>query len=244
MSYGERDVSQKNFSMSQMSNVFVPIEIKFNGKLIAAALGKFEFTGINWVLEDESKFYTSETKLDEKVEQAINQEGNRNMIIKFFENMEKYGIKFENSQKRMLVAPGNTLALGRSGTGKTTVSAFKMLAIDLLFKAYSKARLNGDGNVQLEPKDLSIYSGCGIVFCTASPVLTNEVRRYYEDINIQIKEFLAKKMKQRKDKENEKNKENDDVDVVEMSQANEETKQVFDPLYNINQYILGCKQPR
>mmetsp|Transcript_42011 Transcript_42011/g.48679 ORF Transcript_42011/g.48679 Transcript_42011/m.48679 type:complete len:162 (+) Transcript_42011:1118-1603(+) len=115
------------------------------------------------------------------------------MIIKFFEGLEKYGIKFESSQKRMLVTPGNTLVLGRSGTGKTTVSAFKMLAIDLLFKTYSKMSLTDCKKVVLEPEDLTRYKGCGIVFCTASPVLTNEVRRFYKELELIIKEHLQKK---------------------------------------------------
>jgi ABC-type glutathione transport system ATPase component len=208
-----------------MKNVYVPMKIKFNGQLIAAAYQLYKFTGINWVLEDEEKFYTSEVKLDEEAEKTINTEANREMILSFFERLEKYGIKFEQSQKRMLVSPGNTLALGRSGTGKTTVSAFKILAIDLLFKAYSKAKITGKQNVVLEPKDLSLYSGCGIIFCTASPVLTNEVRRYYKEINDKIKEYLLIKQNQRLQKKNKaeaKKKEDTKLDDDERSDKTDE----------------------
>jgi superfamily I DNA/RNA helicase len=93
-----------------------------------------------------------------------------------------------------------------------------MIAIDLLFKAYAKAHLAGKANVQLEAKDLSIYSGCNTIFCTASPVLTNEVRRFYGDLNNKIKEYLIKKQKAKL----EKMKGKDEPEIVENPK--EETK--------------------
>lgn len=173
------------------------MDIKLKGKLIPVAYGLFQFDGEKWTLKNEETYYTEAIDLDKAAEKAINKDSNREMIMKFFESLEKYGIKFENSQKKMLLTTNNTLALGRSGTGKTTVSAFKVLAIDLLFKAHIKARFSPQKNITLEAKDLSIYSGCGIIFCTASPVLTNEVRRFYKDITQKIKEFLVQKQKLR-----------------------------------------------
>ena len=207
--------------------VYVPIPLRFAGKLIPSAFKLFEYDGTHWELSNEANYYTAGAKLDEKAEQVINQEGNREMILKFFENLEKYGIKFEQSQKRMLVASGNTLALGRSGTGKTTVSAYKILAIDLLFKAFTKSVKSGLKNVKLEATDLSLYTGCGIVFCTASPVLTNEVRRFYADLTQKIKEFLINKQKERlrrmqekaKNEEDKKEDSNSDEEVIDSKEA-------------------------
>lgn len=56
--------------------------------------------------------------------------------------------------------------------------------------------------VRLESKDLSGHTGLRYVFVTASPVLTNEVRRFYQNLKEQLlnhlkaKEFNTKKKEQ------------------------------------------------
>ena len=229
MYYGEHGPVGQAQGDEELSSVYLPLELKFNGKLIQSAYPLFEFDGDCWKLDSEEKYYTAGVKFDEQAEKVINQEGNKEMVLKFFENLEEYGIKFEESQKRMLISSNNTLALGRSGTGKTTVSAFKMVAIDLLFKAYSKAHLLGLNKAPLEAKDLSIYNGCGIIFCTASPVLTNEVRRFYLDLNQKIKEFLINKEKKKLEKK--KAKENEDKpEVIDQKEvSSEEVKESSKP---------------
>ena len=147
-----------------MKLVYIPIEIKTKGKLIESSYSLFQYDGSTWVCENEERYYTSGIQMDEKAEETINKQENRWAMLKFFEKLERFDIKFEKSQKRMLLSTQNTIALGRSGTGKTTVSAFKVLAIDLLFKAYSKGKLIGNRKangktVQLDAKDLSIYAG-------------------------------------------------------------------------------------
>lgn len=232
MFYGEHVPRGYAEGEDSLSSVYLPLELKYNGRLISSAYSLFEYDGCQWKLENEEKYYTAGIKLDESAEKIINQEGNKEMILKFFENLEQYGIKFEESQKKMLITSGNTLALGRSGTGKTTVSAFKMVAIDLLFKAYSKTRLTGVSNITLEAKDLSIYNGCGIIFCTASPVLTNEVRRFYFDLNQKIKEYLIGKEKKKLEKRK-KMEQKDEPDVIEKSDLNKEpSEEVKEVNYN------------
>ena len=85
-------------------------------------------------------------------------------VIKFFEGLEEYGIKFSDNQRNMLISVKNTLILGRSGTGKTTISAFKILALDLLFMAFKKKKLEKSKSYTLKLKDLQKYSGCNTVF--------------------------------------------------------------------------------
>ena len=191
----------------EMRWIYTPLTIKVNGNLIESAYRLFKYNIKDyWELENEEKFYTSGISLTEEAAKVIDEEGNKETVMKFFESLEKYGIKFEKSQKRMLISSGNTLALGRSGTGKTTVSAFKILAIELLFKAYAKSKVMGKRNVSLTAKDLSIYSGCSVIFWTASPVLTNEVRRFYKELMKTISEFLLKKQAERLKRKREKEK--------------------------------------
>ena len=231
--YGGNNPSSMGYQSEEMSVIIVPLNIKFNGSLITSAFDKFEFDGNKWELEDEKNYYTAGIKLDKEAEVAINEEANQKMVLKFFESLEKYGVTFSNSQKKMLISSNNTLVIGRSGTGKTTVSAFKMVAIDLLFKAFSKVRLTGMARVKLEAKDLSLYNGCGIAFCTASPVLTNEVRRFYQDLNEKIKEFLEKKEKKKLQKKREKENKEEPVVVNKKDAPKEESKEVINYIFII-----------
>ena len=117
-------------------------------------------------------------KVSEEAKYVLNDEDNQKMVIKFFESLEDYGIKFSENQRSMLISSTNTLILGRSGTGKTTVSAFKILALDLLFMAFKKKNISKSKTYKLALEDFNTYSGCSTIFCTASPVLTNEVKRF------------------------------------------------------------------
>ena len=116
-------------------------------------------------------------EVNEEAKETIDNEDNQKAVIQFFEGLETYGIKFSDNQRNLLISHTNTLVLGRSGTGKTTISAFKILALDLLFMVYKKNKFNDKENLKLKYKDFEKFSGCKTVFCTASPVLTNEVRR-------------------------------------------------------------------
>jgi len=80
------------------------------------------------------------------------------------------------------MAGENTLTLGRSGTGKTTLSTFKILSLQVLFIVYAKMQTKKSKEFKLVYSDLDNYNGLGIVFVTASPVLTNEVWRYYNEL--------------------------------------------------------------
>jgi hypothetical protein len=175
--------------------------------------------------------------LEEKAEKMINKEENREMVMKFFEKLKKYGIKFEESQKKMLLSTKNTLALGRSGTGKTTVSTFKILSIDLLFRAYTKSKILQTKFSELTAKDLNIYSGCGIVFVTASPVLTNEVRRFHADILDKIKQYLIEKERRKLIKiKEEKKKQEEQKDGEEEIITTKELENSSDVSYSSSLY--------
>jgi len=48
-------------------------------------------------------------------------------------------------------------------------------------------------DTKFDPDDVDSTLGLHCVFVTASPVLTNEVKRYYKKLTAQIKEELEKK---------------------------------------------------
>ncbi|CAI2383785.1 unnamed protein product [Moneuplotes crassus] len=127
-------------------------------------------------------------KYDEVISQSI-----RDSVIQFLQELEQFGIKFSKNQRSILTSDTNTLVLGRSGTGKTTVSAFKIIALDLITMVFNKYKLNNNNITKLNAKDLEDFTRCRTVFCTASPVLTNEVKRFYKDLISCIKKVLNKK---------------------------------------------------
>jgi len=98
-------------------------------------------------------------QVTKKAKEVMNEQENHNMVIRFFEGLQEYGIKFSDNQRNMLISSTNTLVLGRSGTGKTTISAFKILALDLLFMSYKKYNLYYGSSYKLSSKDFKKFSG-------------------------------------------------------------------------------------
>jgi hypothetical protein len=89
------------------------------------------------------------------------------------------------------------MVIGRSGTGKTTSAILRLFSIEMLFKIrlslYKKKNEIAFREKSLDADDIDNTIGLRCVFITASPVLTNEVRRYYERLTVQIKDQLNKK---------------------------------------------------
>ena len=86
-------------------------------------------------------------------------EKNQDMVLDFFEKLEDIGIKFSENQRKMLTSTQNTIVLGRSGTGKTTISAFKIIALDLLFMAYKKYFVHKKKSFKLTLEDFKTMTG-------------------------------------------------------------------------------------
>ena len=106
--------------------------------------------------------------------------------------MKGYSLKLSEAQKEILLSDSSTAVFGRSGTGKTTVVAFKILSLDLLFMAYKKKFVHGDSSSILMDEDFNKMTGWRTIFCTASPVLTSEVKRFYSELISSIRESLKK----------------------------------------------------
>ena len=173
--------------------VYCPMDVR---------LKTMELTDQRILVSDDAKF-------------VMDLQKNQEMVLDFFEKLEEIGIKFSENQRIMLTSTQNTIVLGRSGTGKTTISAFKIIALDLLFMSYKKFFVHKKKSFKLTLEDFKTMTGCITVFCTASPVLTNEVKRFYAELINTIKKFL--KARERKAKlnklENEEQKFNEEVEV-------------------------------
>lgn len=109
-------------------------------------------------------------------------------FIRFIRRIPNFRISLTEEQENLIKSPGNVLAIGRSGTGKTTCSILRLLSTELLFR-YSVR----DRSKRFSPEDIDRSTVLHTVFVTASPVLTNEVKNFYKKIGEHIKEKIQEK---------------------------------------------------
>lgn len=93
----------------------------------------------------------------------------------------------------MVGMSGNIVLIGRSGTGKTTTSVLRLFALEVVYKLKTLRQGNKDALFKAEHLGKSV--GLHSIFATASPVLTNEIFRYYKAVTCQVREELQKKEK-------------------------------------------------
>ena len=121
-------------------------------------------------------------------------------LVSFLEKIPNFRLKLTEEEKSLIGESGNILAIGRSGTGKTTCALLRLFATEILFKVQSNYAKSGIlKDTRFKATDVDISCGLHTIFVTASPVLTNEVRRYYEKLNDKIKHELILKDKKKKE---------------------------------------------
>lgn len=59
---------------------------------------------------------------------------NARWLVSFLESIPNFRLKLTEEEKDTIGQTGNVLALGRSGTGKTTCSVLRLFATEVLFK--------------------------------------------------------------------------------------------------------------
>lgn len=103
------------------------------------------------------------------------------------------------------------LAIGRSGTGKTTCAVLRLFSIEMLFKIrlslYQKKFQDTLKGVRCGSSDIDNAVGLHCIFLTASPVLTHEIQRYYKKLTDNIKVELEKKKKKVEEEQKKKEEE-------------------------------------
>ena len=113
-------------------------------------------------------------------------------LQKTLELLPTLEIQLNYDQLKILNSTDNMFVLGRSGTGKTTTTILRIFCQEILLIAVKKQKKLMDQYERtralellqkvkkvmprLEAKDLQNESQIRMVFATASPVLTNEVK--------------------------------------------------------------------
>jgi tetratricopeptide (TPR) repeat protein len=172
--------------------------------------------------EDKNRWLTSEAEssMEDAVTRSYVSEMNSQILstladgtscqgfINLLETLPNFRIRLTDEERDLIGTPGNVMALGRSGTGKTTCAVLRLFSSEVVFRYRSQQAQIRRGlmlaGTKLGPEDIDNRCGLHTIFVTASPVLTNEVRRYYLKLNDHIKRELERKNereRQRKQKQ-------------------------------------------
>eukprot|EP00825_Cyclidium_porcatum_P021771 TRINITY_DN24176_c0_g1_i2.p1 TRINITY_DN24176_c0_g1~~TRINITY_DN24176_c0_g1_i2.p1 ORF type:complete len:233 (-),score=36.35 TRINITY_DN24176_c0_g1_i2:115-813(-) len=163
-----------------------------------------------WVNKDKQKFF-EKLKFNQYTN-AINQNllqkyadfSSAAKLVELLQKIPNFRIQLTNEEMEAIGQSGNVLVIGRSGTGKTTCCILRLFSMEMLFKIRLTLYKNQNQNIlrdtRFDADDVDNTIGLHAVFVTSSPVLTNEVKRYYKKLTDQIKDELKKKKEREKQK--------------------------------------------
>jgi hypothetical protein len=140
-------------------------------------------------------------------------------LLSIIDQIPNLDIKLSTLQQAVVSSSENLLCLGRSGTGKTTSSVLRLFAQELMYMSLKKAQKISRNraierkmaqayqgqevsdqpvekkpiSIRLESKDFLKPSYMKTVFISASPVLVNEVNRFYTQLRESIINHLKSK---------------------------------------------------
>lgn len=133
----------------------------------------------------------------EEILEQVSDEDGTSQLLRFIKSIPKIKFRLTGEQDLMISTPENLLCLGRSGTGKTTSSALRLFASDAFFKFKEqllkfKAENPGGRNkdFQISEGFMELESNLRLLFVSASPVLVNEVKRFYVDLKVHLRDQL------------------------------------------------------
>lgn len=158
-----------------------------------------------WVTKDallraeRIKFNEFQRKVNEEILKKYVDFNSAKNLVELLKKIPNFKIKLTEEEKNVVGENGNVMVIGRSGTGKTTCAVLRLFAIEMLFKirvSLNKKKFGGMlKDTRFMADDIDQAIGLHSIFVTASPVLTNEIERYYNKLTDQIKEELEKKRK-------------------------------------------------
>lgn len=126
---------------------------------------------------------------------------NARNLVQLLQKIPNFPVKLTPQQDEIIGTNGDVILIGRSGTGKTTSAILRMFALEVVHRVREfKDKLKEEG---FGSQELKSSIGLRCLFATASPVLANEIHRYYVGLTGQIKQELDKKQKMRKAKSHE-----------------------------------------
>ncbi|KAL4461532.1 hypothetical protein ABPG74_016156 [Tetrahymena malaccensis] len=193
-----------------------------------------------WVLQDQSflKDLQSMREYQQQVSNHVISQclnfGSAQKLVNVLQKIPNFKVKLSSEQSHIISCSGNVVCIGRSGTGKTTSAVLRMFALEMLFKyrlhVYNYKHMKQAKQARFNPKDLDKMVGLRCIFVTASPVLTNEIKRYYDRLTKQLKEELIKRDEklhaEQLEKQIQKNKEQQKKENQDNVESNQDDKEL------------------
>lgn len=151
--------------------------------------------------EDEAILEAQELKagsdlMNSKILSSLTDKNSCRGFIELLKTLPRFSLKLTEEELDLIGTPGNVLALGRSGTGKTTCAILRLFGCEVIFRYQCHKEKQKRGllvsETKLRPSDIDSRCGLHSIFVTASPILTNEVRRYYGKLKSHLKNELRK----------------------------------------------------
>jgi hypothetical protein len=144
-------------------------------------------------------------------------------LVELLTKIPNFKVSLTEQEKDVIGENGNVLAVGRSGTGKTTCAVLRLFSIEMLYKIrsslYRKKYQDTIKDVRCGSEDIDNAVGLHCIFLTASPVLTYEIQRYYKKLTDNIKNELEKKRKRVMEEKNKLQEKSEDkqeeVEILE-----------------------------
>ncbi|CDW90518.1 lupus brain antigen [Stylonychia lemnae] len=168
-------------------------------------------------------------KADSFLVETVSDEKGAEQLLRLIKSIPQLKFKLTIEQEKMISTPNNLLCLGRSGTGKTTSSALRLFSTDVFFKYMDNLRKFKADNpdklnqhFQVDPYFLNKPTSLKLVFVTFSPVLTNEVKKFYEDTKQHFIQQLIIRREKLLKKEMMMQEERKDYEVIDDYSENEE----------------------
>ena len=151
-------------------------------------------------------------------------------------------LDLNKDQKQILNSTRNLFILGRSGTGKTTTTILRFFCQEIMYMAMRKQErlLNHYYNMGMQQKytatkkaiprlsseDVKDTTNVKMVFVTASPVLTNEVKQYYASLREQLSaHLLVIEKAEAKKSEEIKEDDSDKAELIDTTQEKQEKEE-------------------
>lgn len=205
-SFGNLYTIEKRRLQEQGIGVYLPTYFKTNyiSNVEANSL-IYSTENHRWVTKDallraeRVRFNEFQRKVNEEILKKYVDFNSAKNLVELLKKIPNFKIKLTEEEKNVVGENGNVMVIGRSGTGKTTCAVLRLFAIEMLFKirvSLNKKKFGGMlKDTRFMADDIDQAIGLHSIFVTASPVLTNEIERYYRKLTEQIKEELEKKRK-------------------------------------------------
>jgi tetratricopeptide (TPR) repeat protein len=157
-------------------------------------LSHFDIEKKRWILdlkltEEELKSYKKSLSLIT----GLSSKAAGTAFMEILNKIPKFSLKLTEEQSDSVKKSGHVVILGRSGTGKTTSAVLRMFASEILYKYKIRSK-----SQPFSPKDVQKVTPLHCIFVTASPVLTHEVKRFYNKIKDHLCEQLQENLEKKK----------------------------------------------